>query len=143
MLQARTLTVSIECHWRVLYERIWRPEFFPEWASGLALCTLRKEGDRWLVQGPEGSVRIRFSDRNPYGVMDHLVEKSNGQRIYVPLRVVPNGDGAEVMLTLVQQPDMDDEKFASDIEWATRDLERLKSLIEGSLCRPDANQSEG
>lgn len=74
--------------------------------------------------------RIRFTGHNAYGVMDHFVELGGGNEVHIPLRVIQNGDGAEVLLTLYRQPDMDDERFATDGEWVNRDLAALKKLIE-------------
>lgn len=62
--------------------------------------------------------------------MDHHVDLGDGTEVYVPLRVVENGAGAEVMLTLFRQPGMDEERFAADIKLVNRDLKALKSLIE-------------
>jgi hypothetical protein len=130
MMSARTYSISIGHEWRALYERIWRPDFFAKWASGLAESDLRKDGDQWLADGPEGPIRIRFTPYNSYGVMDHFVDTAEGPTVYVPLRVVQNGDGAEVMLTLFRQPEMDDQRFAADAKWVNRDLRSLKTLIE-------------
>lgn len=130
MLPARTYSVTIDHDWRALYEKIWRPEFFPSWASGLAESALREEGDQWMADGPDGPIRIRFTPHNPHGVMDHWVDLGAGAEVYVPLRVIENGSGAEVMLTLFRQPDMDDERFAADIRWVNRDLKALKNLMK-------------
>ncbi len=35
--------------------------------------------------------------------------------VVVPMRVVPNGSGSEVLFTLFQLPDVSDEKCAEDI----------------------------
>ena len=130
MLPARTFSVSIACDWRTLYERIWRPEFFPRWASGLSEAALEQDGAYWRAEGPEGAVRIRFSPHNDYGVMDHWVDLGTGNTVHVPLRVIENGSGAEIMLTLFRQPGMDDERFSADAKWVVGDLRRLKQLIE-------------
>lgn len=130
MLVARTFSATIAHEWRALYEKIWRPEFFPKWASGLAESELRRDGDDWMANGPSGPIRIRFTPYNQFGVMDHYVDLGTGAEIYVPLRVIGNGAGAEVMLTLFRQPAMDDEQFATDIRWINRDLKALKHLIE-------------
>jgi len=114
MLPARTYSISIDRDWQALYDRIWRPEVFPKWASGLAESNLRQDGDRWLDDGPEGPVAIRFAPHNAFGVMDHYVDTGSGTEIHVPLRVIANGHGAELMLTLFRQPGMDDEMFARD-----------------------------
>ena len=131
-LPARTFSVAIRCEWQALYERIWRPEVFAQWAAGLADSALRQDGASWVADASDGPVALRFTPRNAFGVMDHWVNQgsSAGGEIYVPLRVVANGTGAEVLLTLFRQPDMTDEAFAADIKLITRDLRSLKTLIE-------------
>ncbi|HWJ69720.1 MAG TPA: polyketide cyclase [Sphingobium sp.] len=131
MLPARTFSVSIAMDWQALYERIWQPAFFPTWAAGLSDVDLRPDGDSWLATGPEGAVRIHFTPHNIFGVMDHCVDTGAGELVYVPLRVVANGEGAEVVLTLYRQPDMTDERFAADIKLVNRDMKALKQLVEG------------
>lgn len=130
MLEARTISVSIHFPWQELYETIWQPEFFPKWASGLAGTTLKREGDRWETEGPEGTVKIRFTAQNEFGIMDHYVDVAADQEVYVPMRVVPNMGGAEVLLTLFRQRGMTDERFEADAAWVEKDLNMLKSLFE-------------
>ena len=132
MLEARTISISIPVPWRDLYAAIWRPESFSKWASGLSQSSLARDGDGWRAQGPEGSIRIRFTDHNPYGVMDHYVDIGSGSEIYVPMRVIPNDEGAEVILTVFRQPGWSDEKFSADIKWVERDLLALRALVTGS-----------
>jgi hypothetical protein len=131
MLPARTFSISISMGWEALYERIWRPDYFPNWAAGLSESALRPAGDQWLADGPDGPIRIRFTPHNAFGVMDHVVDTGEGGDIHVPLRVVANGDGAEVILTLFRQPDMTDERFAADIKLVNRDLRALRQLVGG------------
>jgi hypothetical protein len=129
MLEALTLGVAIDRPWRELYDVIWQPDFFPKWASGLSQSSLQREGARWRAQGPEGAVWIRFTDHNVFGVMDHYVDTGSGPEIYIPVRVIGNGAGAEVILTLFRQPGMTDEKFQADIDWVKRDLKALQTLM--------------
>jgi hypothetical protein len=131
MLTARTLSIPIQKNAPDLYEQIWRPSFFPRWAAGLSDAELRQDGDHWIAGGPEGPIRIRFTPHNAFGIMDHFVDTGQGDEIHVPLRVVANGDGSEVILTLFQQPGMDDDRFSADIKLVNRDLKTLKKLIEG------------
>jgi hypothetical protein len=77
-------------------------------------------------------MRVSFVPKNEFGVVDHVVASLTGAgAVDVPLRVVPNGVGSEVMLTLFQQPDMSDAEFASDASLVDADLTRLKNLLEG------------
>lgn len=130
LLPARSFSISIAHEWRSLYERIWHPTFFPQWAAGLAESDLRENGDHWLADGDEEPFVIRFTPHNDFGVMDHVVEPGDGAAIAVPMRVVANGEGAEVVLTLYRQPDMTDEHFAADIKLIMHDLRALKRLVE-------------
>ena len=129
MLESRTISLSINRNWEKVYDAVWRPEDFPKWASGLSKSWLTRDGEAWRAEGPEGTVRITFTDHNAFGVMDHHVDVGNGTSIYVPMRIIQNGDGAEVLLTLFRQPDMSDEKFAADAEWVGRDLLALRALV--------------
>lgn len=130
MLPAIVLSVTIARPWREVYEAFWRPEAFPRWASGLSDMTLRPDGESWVGEGQDGAIRVFFTAHNDLGVMDHRVIPDGGAPVDVPLRIIANGDGAEVQLTLFRQPDMDDEMFARDRRWVRKDLATLKALAE-------------
>ncbi|WP_110643471.1 polyketide cyclase [Salinicola sp. CPA57] len=133
MHDAITISLTVECPWQSVYEAFWRPEAFPLWASGLSQSRLSQQGERWLAKGPEGSVLIRFTGHNPYGVMDHWVELASGEVVYVPLRIIANDGGAEVQLTLFRRPGMDEATFERDTDWVRQDLLALKTLSETSI----------
>ncbi|HTD03637.1 SRPBCC family protein [Undibacterium sp.] len=125
----RHLNVSIGRPAQAVYDYACVPENFSHWASGLGE-SLKRQGDIWLATSAEGQVRIRFSEKNAFGVLDHWVSLPAGQLVYVPLRVIANGEHSELVFTLLRQPEMDDEKFAADAAWVMRDLNRLKVILE-------------
>ena len=127
------ITIGIERDWRAVYEKIWRPEAFLQWASGLCGAGLQQEGDVWCGEGMEGPLRVRFSPRNDYGVMDYWVSQAGEPEIYSPLRVVPNGEAALVCLLLYRWEGLTETMFAAEVEWARRDLESLKEWVEGEI----------
>jgi len=129
--EARALSVRIYCAAAKAYEFLAAPENFPKWASGLG-GALRRDGADWVVETPEGPAKVRFSERNAYGVLDHAVTLPGGAPIYLPLRVVPNGEGCDLVLTLFRRSDMTDEKFTADAEWVMRDLQTAKRLLENA-----------
>jgi hypothetical protein len=129
MLESKTMNVSINRPWRQLYDEIWRPKAFSRWASGLTKSAIIRDGEYWKAEGPEGPIRIRFTEYNPFGVMDHYVDVGSGPEIYVPMRIIPNGNGAQALLTLFRQPGMSDAQFLADAEWVQRDLRALQSLF--------------
>lgn len=113
-----------------VYEFASNPINLPQWAAGLARSEVNKEGDEWVVEAPFGRVRIRFAERNSLGVMDHDVRLESGVTVHNPMRVVPNGEGSELIFTLIRQPGMTDEKFAEDKAAVEKDLRTLKDLLE-------------
>ncbi|HEX5695969.1 MAG TPA: SRPBCC family protein [Acidimicrobiia bacterium] len=127
--EARNISLSIDRDWREVYEFAHVPQNFPRWAAGLA-SSLREDGRDWVTDTPEGRVKVRFTPRNDFGVLDHHVTLPTGAQIFVPLRVVANGSGAEVILTLFVLPGTSEEVVSSDIESISRDLAALKSLLE-------------
>ena len=129
--ELKMVSVVIERPADEAYAFLSAPENFPRWASGLG-ASLRRVDDEWVAQTAEGEVRVRFSEPNARGVLDHAVILPEGKSVYVPLRVLPSGNGCELVLTLYRQPDMTDEKFAADAEWVLRDLRAAKRLLEGN-----------
>ena len=111
---ARTLTVSIDCPADQVYGFGSDPQNLPQWAT--AFCrSIRRSDSGWIVEMPQGEVTVRFVPRNTMGVLDHFVTPAPDVEIYVPMRVVANGAGSEVLFTLFRLPGMTWSALAS---WA-------------------------
>jgi hypothetical protein len=95
-----------------VYNFVFDARNLPKWASGI-----------------DAGAKVRFVERNKYGVLDHYVTLRS-REVYVPMRVFANGQGAEVLLTVFRQPGMSEQKFVEDTQWVRRDLEALKDLLE-------------
>lgn len=129
-LPARIVHRTIRRDWRAVYAFAAKPENMPRWASGLA-AGLTRDGEDWIADGgPIGNVRVRFAPPNDFGVIDHTVTLPDGLIVENALRVLPNGEGAEVIFLLLRQPGMDDAAFESDAAHVARDLETLADLVE-------------
>ena len=129
-MYARIVHRTIQSDWQAVYAFAAKAQNMPLWASGLA-TGLTPDGEDWIADGgPIGIVRVRFAPENAFGVIDHTVTLPNGLVVENAFRVVPNGDGAEVMFTLLRQPDMDDAAFEADAAHVARDLDTLKRLME-------------
>ena len=100
----------------------------PKWAAGLAQAEITRHGDELLVASPMGQVRVRFVEKNDFGVLDHDVTLPSGTVVTNPLRVVAHPDGSEVIFT-VRQIELSDAEFARDIRMVEADLERLAGLV--------------
>ena len=128
--EARKLSVSIDRAAAEAYEFLSLPENFPKWASGLG-ASLRRAGADWIAETADGPATVCFTERNSRGVLDHSVKLPRGGSVYVPLRVLANGEGCELVLTLFRLPGMSNEKFAADAAWVMRDLQTAKRILEG------------
>ena len=105
--------MTIERPAQEVYAFVRDPKNLTAWASGLS-----------------SAVKVRFVEPNLYGVLDHFVRVDSGPEVYVPMRVFPNGDGSEVLLTVFRQAGTSEAKFAEDTNWVRRDLEALKTRLE-------------
>src|SRR3546814_14779088 len=101
-------------------------------AAGLGQ-SIRKADDDWIAETPHGPVRVRFTDRNPFGVLDPPVIPAPGVEISVPMRVIPNGSGREVTLTLFRQPGLSHVTFPADGTGESLVLAAIKGLQEACM----------
>ena len=126
---SRTLSVTINRAWTEVYDYASDPANLTHWAAGLGTA-FEHTGDDWTFRTPGGDpVRMRFTERNPYGVLDHDVILAD-RIVHVPLRVTPNGDGAEMSFLLLQTPDLSDADLERDAAAVHADLATLKRLLE-------------
>jgi hypothetical protein len=129
MTESRHLTVSIDRPAAAVYAYARDPAHLPDWAAGLA-AGIRRERGEWVADSPMGRVLVRFVPVNEYGVLDHDVVLPDGTSVTNPLRVLADGEGAEVVFTARRRPTMTDAEWAADVEAISADLERLKRAIE-------------
>jgi len=130
IVASRTLSVSIARPPAEVYGFVADAANLPKWAN--AFCrSVRRAGAEWIVETPDGPVRLRFVHWNQWGVADHRVTLPSGDELVNPMRVVANGSGSEVLFTLFQRPGMSDVRFYEDAGMVQRDLETLKRVLEG------------
>ena len=125
-----------------VYEFASDPRNLPHWAAGLARSHVTRNGDEWVVDAPFGKVRVRFAERNAFGIMDHDVKMESGITVHNPMRVVPNGEGSEFLFTLIRQPGMSDEQFVKDRSAVEKDLKTLKDLLEHDSRGPNSSDAQ-
>lgn len=130
MLEVQHISIYIHRVPDDVYEFASKPENLPRWAAGLASSEVKRDGDVWVAEAPFGNVKIKFAEKNRFGIMDHDVELDSGVVVHNPMRVVPKGDGSEFIFTLLRQPGMSEEQFAADARVVETDLRRLKELLE-------------
>ena len=107
------------------------PENLPRWAPNFG-SAISRSGDGWIIQTPEGPLRVRFAQANGLGVLDHWVHLPDGTVLYNAMRVTANGGGSVISFTLARQDGWSDERFDEDAGLVSADLVRLKDLLESA-----------
>lgn len=124
-----TISVQIALEPAAVYAFVAALENFPAWAT--TFCrSIRKKEESWVMETSLGPMSIRLAPKNSLGVLDHYVTPAAGETLYVPLRVVANGSGSEVLFTLFRLPGVADEDYAADAALVRRDLATLKKVLE-------------
>jgi hypothetical protein len=129
MTESRTVSISIRRRPEDVYEYLADPANFPEWS--VFIKEIKKEENEWIATTPEGTVRIRFTPRNEFRILDHYVTVSPQLQVYVPMRVLVNPENdSEVIFTVFRLPGMSDEQYNDDIGMVLTDLAGLKRVLE-------------
>jgi hypothetical protein len=118
---------------------------FPKWAAVQGEMTRLSELE-WEAQTEFGERIVRFSPRNEFGVFDHAVYKPGDRPIRMPLQIIQNEDGCDLVFLFPRRPGVTDEQFASSVEWVTSDFMSLRSLLEAPAGRqrlPSGPQTSG
>lgn len=129
--ESRHVTEHIDRPARAVYEYAADPANLAHWAPGLG-SSVRLEEGRWLLDAPGGGVaEVVFVARNDLGVLDHEVLLPNGDIVYIPFRVVADGESSEVVFTVRRTAGMTDDEFDVDAASVAKDLATLKRILEG------------
>lgn len=123
----------IGCSVQAAYAFASDPARLPRWAAGLGGPVVQVDG-QWRVRSSEGDVLLHFAPENDLGVLDHTVVLPDGTQVHNPMRVLPEGDGCEVVFTLRRRPGMSDDDLDRDAAAVRADLATLRDLLEGAAA---------
>ena len=106
------------------------PRNLSSWASGLAEGHVEFVDDVWVIDSPMGRVTVQFAPANQFGILDHNVTLPSGEVVANPMRVIPNGDGCDVVFTVRRRAGVDKAEFSADAAAVAADLATLRNLME-------------
>jgi polyketide cyclase/dehydrase/lipid transport protein len=101
----------------------------PRWAIGFAKSVRRCEAG-WMVATGQGEVPTSIVVDEDAGTVDFRMEPTPGVEATAYARVVPNGEGSELVFTQMQQPGVPDEVFDQLVAAVGHELAALKALLE-------------
>jgi len=126
--ESRHVSVFVNRPMAEVYRYAADPGNLPHWAAGLATGITSEDG-RWFADSPMGRIEIIFAPPNDFGVLDHEVITPDGTPTYNPMRVMPAGDGCELIFS-VRRRGMSDAEFDRDSAAVLADLQSLAALME-------------
>lgn len=131
MYNSRTIAISIARPVDEVFSFLIEPLNLPKWAF-VGYATMRHlQGSDWEVETSIGRRILRLARWNRHGILDHYAMLNPGDEpLPIPMRVVANGEGTELLYTSYQRPGISDAEWQSTLEWITTDLMTLKSLLE-------------
>ena len=122
------ISVYIDSHPAQVFDLLCNPENLPVWSNDLT-GPLDQLENGWLYDSPQGPVKVCFSPRNDFGVLDYSLTLSSGEVYQYPLRVLPNGTGSEVVMTIWIASGTSHQDFLKYRQMVKEDLIAIKEFI--------------
>ncbi len=131
-LRSITKTVRIDCDPSAVYAFLCDLANWPRWAVVNIKSTSRTADPEWWdMVTPHGAARLRLRADPRHGILDHdYIDPQASWTVYA--RVIPNGSGAEFMMTFFQPPSFSDDVFDAQITLIDVELAKLKEILEAS-----------
>ncbi|MEU5540668.1 hypothetical protein [Streptomyces sp. NPDC020362] len=125
-----TKTVGIERPHAQVYAFLADPANWPRWAVvNIRSIEPTDDPDWWRMSTPLGPAKLRLRPNAEFGILDHdYVDDTAAWQ--VPARVVPNGDGAEFMITFYRPPTLTEADFRKQADLVDTELATLKKILE-------------
>jgi hypothetical protein len=103
---------------------------WPQWAI-VNVLGIEPSGDPdwWKMTTPRGTGELRIRGDATTGLLDHDFRDPQAAWT-VPARVVPNGRGAEFLITFFQPAVLDDDEFDRQAALVDAELGMLKRILE-------------
>jgi RNA recognition motif-containing protein len=124
---SKTLTASLPQDAQVLFVWIADPENLAKWHTSFCR-SLRKENGSLIADSPRGPVPVRFIRDDRSLVLDLLTEVTEGIELTNAIRILSNGEGSEMVWTLVKPEGISDSVFHEQLRWAGSALQNLRKV---------------
>ena len=128
-----TMSVTIDLRAQDVHAFLSNAANWPRWAVVNVLsATPAREPGWWEISTPDGSAELRIRADAATGIVDHDFRDPSepGSLATVPARVLANGRGADVVMTIVQPSEVDSEAFDRVLESVETELAMLKKHLE-------------
>lgn len=125
---AEHISLYIDCHPAQVYEFLCAPENISQWSRDLNGPVEQVENG-WIFDSSQGPVKVCFSLRNEFGVLDYSLTFTSGEVYQLPMRVLPNGCGSELVMTIWIADGTSHQDFLRYKQMVKEDLIAIKDFI--------------
>jgi hypothetical protein len=134
-MRSATLTITIAAPRDDVFAFLADGANLPAWASNFAPA-IRPNGDGWIVNQGAVEIGLEIPANRELGTVDLHITLPSGARRAVYLRVLPNGEGAEVLFTLFHSDLRTDDDIARQNDEVAEELRRVKAIFEDGADAP-------
>ena len=86
----------------------------------------------WSFIGPYGKSKVKFNQNKSLGILDHqYVDEESSW--HIPMRVIPNGDFSEVIITLKKPEELSDFQFNQRVSKINKIIYSMKKILESTV----------
>ena len=129
MFRFDTISVSINAKPEKVYDFVADINNWPQFSDFASDIEKVKDGE-WIFHTSQGDVRVLEKFDKDHLLLDTVCIVPSGDEQFIPYRVVPNGDGSELIMTNQKTDGVSDEEYAEQVGWMKDELENIKKLLE-------------
>ncbi|MEK9195843.1 MAG: SRPBCC family protein [Patescibacteria group bacterium] len=124
-----TFSVSIEAKPQAVWEFVadlnnWKQ--FSDFGKDIE----KIKDNEWVFHTSQGDVRVITKFDKEKLLLDTICIIASGEEQFIPYRVVPNGDGSELIMTNHQGETSSGKEYAEQIKWMKDELATIKKILE-------------
>ncbi len=126
-----TISVTIKRSPKEVYDYISNLANWPQF-SDFAANFERVTDNEYIAHTSQGDIRVKALFDRERLLLDNQVILPDGNTDIIPYRVVPNKDGAELMMTNFKPAVSTKAEYEEQLEWMDVELKRAKEILESS-----------
>jgi hypothetical protein len=128
--RAETRTITIAAPPAAVLAVVGDGARLPEWAPAFATAVEHQGDDRWLIGEGDGRFPVRLRVDQTFGTVDILRPVDPPAGAF--LRVVPNGEGSELLFTLFFPDGTAAEAVDAQMATVEQELQTVRALAEAA-----------
>ncbi|MBI2008909.1 SRPBCC family protein [Candidatus Saccharibacteria bacterium] len=86
--------------------------------------------NEWVTHTSQGDIKVIPKFDKGHLLLDQICIIPSGEEQFIPYRVVPNGEGSELIMTNQQTATVSNKDYAEQLKWVKDELNNIKKIME-------------